>query len=128
MADDAAAGGERLKVLVVDDSADFASLLAESLVDQGYEAHVAHDGDSALALVERVQPHCVLFDVGMPNMDGNQLSRALRERHGDDIVLIAISGYPDTDRAVEAAYARADHYLRKPFDLEVLHRILKPGR
>ena len=118
---------ETLRVLVVDDSEDFAGLLADSLEDQGYAVSIAHDGDMALEMVEREQPHCVLFDVGMPNMDGNQLSRRLRERHGDDIVLIAISGYPDTDRAVEAAYARADHYLRKPFDLEVLHRILKPG-
>ena len=118
---------ETLRVLVVDDSEDFAGLLADSLEEQGYAVSIAHDGGMALEMVERQQPHCVLFDVGMPNMDGNQLSRRLRERHGDDIVLIAISGYPDTDRAVEAAYARADHYLRKPFDLEVLHRILKPG-
>ena len=118
---------EALRVLVVDDSEDFAVLLAHSLEEKGYAVHIAHDGDEALTLVERVRPHCVLFDVGMPNMDGNQLSKALRERYGDDIVLIAISGYPDTDRAVEAAYARADHYLRKPFDLDVLHRILKPG-
>ena len=117
---------EPLRVLVVDDSPDFASLLADSLAQEGYAVRTAHGGDEALAIVENDRPHCVLFDVGMPHMDGNQLSRALRERHGDDIVLIAISGYPDNDRAVEAAYARADHYLRKPIDLSALHRILKP--
>lgn len=113
-------------MLVVDDSEDFAGLLAASLEDLGFAVRIAADGESALALVEQEPPHCVLFDVGMPRMDGNELSRTLRERHGDDIVLIAISGRSPTDRAVDAAYTRADHYLQKPFDLEVLRKILKP--
>ena len=115
-----------VRVLVVDDVADAAEVLAETLALSGYKVSVASDGAKALASIEAEQPHCVLLDIGMPGMDGNQLARTLRERYGDDIVLIAVTGREHDDERVSDTFARVDHYLQKPVDPDVLRKLLPP--
>ena len=115
-----------VRVLVVDDVADAAEALAETLELSGYKVQVAADGARALALIEKQQPHCVLLDIGMPGMDGNELTRTLRTRYGDDIVLIAVTGREHDDERVSDTFARVDHYLQKPVDPEVLRKLLPP--
>ena len=115
-----------VRVLVVDDVADAAEALAETLEMSGYKVSVASDGARALALIETHQPHCVLLDIGMPGMDGNELTRTLRTRYGDDIVLIAVTGREHDDERVSDTFARVDHYLQKPVDPEVLRKLLPP--
>jgi CheY-like chemotaxis protein len=119
-------GDDDVRVLVVDDVADAAEALAETLELSGYKVSVASNGVRALALIEAEQPHCVLLDIGMPGMDGNQLTRALRERYGDDIVLIAVTGREHDDARVSDTFARVDHYLQKPVDPDVLKKLLPP--
>jgi DNA-binding response OmpR family regulator len=109
-----------------DDVADAAEALAETLGLSGYKVQVAGDGARALALIEEQQPHCVLLDIGMPGMDGNELARTLRERYGDDIVLIAVTGREHDDERVSDTFARVDHYLHKPVDPDVLRKLLPP--
>jgi len=92
----------------------------------GYKVWVATDGAGALALIETHQPHCVLLDIGMPGMDGNQLTRTLRDRYGDDIVLIAVTGREHDDERVSDTFARVDHYLQKPVDPDQLRKLLPP--
>ena len=115
-----------VKVVVVDDFVDAAEALAETLMISGYKVWVATDGPGALALIETHQPHCVLLDIGMPGMDGNELTRTLRTRYGDDIVLIAVTGREHDDERVSDTFARVDHYLQKPVDPEVLRKLLPP--
>jgi CheY-like chemotaxis protein len=115
-----------VRVLVVDDVADAAEALAETLELSGYKVQVAADGARALALIEKQQPHCVLLDIGMPGMDGNELARTLRQRYGDDIVLIAVTGREHDDERVSDTFARVDHYLQKPVDPDVLRKLLPP--
>jgi len=115
-----------VRVVVVDDFIDAAEALAETLTMSGYKVWVATDGASALTLIETHKPHCVLLDIGMPGMDGNQLTRALRERYGDDIVLIAVTGREHDDARVSDTFARVDHYLQKPVDPDVLRKLLPP--
>jgi DNA-binding response OmpR family regulator len=115
-----------VRVLVVDDVADAAESLAETLEMSGYKVAVATDGARALALIEAEQPHCVLLDIGMPGMDGNQLARLLRDRYGDDIVLIAVTGREHDDERVSDTFARVDHYLQKPVDPDQLKKLLPP--
>ena len=117
---------DEVRVLVVDDMADAAEALAETLALSGYKVTVASDGARALAQIEAEQPHCVLLDIGMPGMDGNQLARALRERYGDDIVLIAVTGREHDDERVSDTFARVDHYLQKPVDPDLLRKLLPP--
>ena len=115
-----------VRVVVVDDFIDAAEALAETLMMSGYKVWVATDGSGALALVETHRPHCVLLDIGMPGMDGNELTRTLRTRYGDDIVLIAVTGREHDDERVSDTFARVDHYLQKPVDPEVLRKLLPP--
>lgn len=113
-------------VLVVDDYPDAAEALARTLELGGYKVWTAADGEQALAMVAEHRPHCVLLDIGMPGMDGNVLARTLRERYGDDIVLIAVTGREKDDKGVAETFDRVDHYLQKPVDPEVLRKLLPP--
>ncbi|HEV7578721.1 MAG TPA: response regulator [Caldimonas sp.] len=115
-----------VRVVVVDDVADAAEVLAETLSLSGYKVWTATDGAAALALIEERKPHCVLLDIGMPGMDGNELTRTLRARYGDDIVLIAVTGREHDDERVSDTFARVDHYLQKPVDPDVLRKLLPP--
>jgi len=115
-----------VRVVVVDDFIDAAEALAETLMMSGYKVWVATDGAGALTLIETHQPHCVLLDIGMPGMDGNELTRTLRSRYGDDIVLIAVTGREHDDERVSDTFARVDHYLKKPVDPDVLRKLLPP--
>ena len=115
-----------VRVVVVDDVVDAAEVLAETLALSGYKVWIATDGAGALALIETHRPHCVLLDIGMPGMDGNELTRTLRTRYGDDIVLIAVTGREHDDERVSDTFARVDHYLQKPVDADVLRKLLPP--
>ncbi len=115
-----------VRVVVVDDVADAAEALAATLSLSGYKVWIAGDGAAALALVELHHPHCVLLDIGMPGMDGNELTRTLRASYGDDIVLIAVTGREHDDERVSDTFSRVDHYLQKPVDPDVLRKLLPP--
>jgi len=117
---------DEARVIVVDDAVDVAEAMAMALEADGYKVWVAHDGNEALALVAEHAPHCVLFDIDMPGLDGSELSLRLREAHGDDLILIAVTGWSDKDSRVAEAFARVDHYLRKPVDPAVLRKVLPP--
>ena len=88
----------------------------------GYEAHVAHDGERALALARDVAPEVVVADIGLPDMDGVELARTIRALVvGDPPFLIALTGR----RAEEIARLGVfDHVLRKPVDIPALERVL----
>jgi CheY-like chemotaxis protein len=74
---------EEVRVVVVDDDDDASSALALALELDGYSVKTAQDARQALVLVADYQPHCVLMDLGLPDMDGCELARQLREpRHG----------------------------------------------
>lgn len=116
----------RAKVLVVDDVADLADSLVALLRLEGFDAQAAYDGGHALALAESFDPHCILFDIGMPGVDGLELAERLRRLHGDSIVLLAMTGRSRTDPRVASALGLVDHYFAKPVELETLLKVLAP--
>ncbi|MDQ2927127.1 MAG: response regulator [Pseudomonadota bacterium] len=115
---------EDVRVIVVDDDREVAETLAAALEFDGYRVKIADNGAQAVALVAEFAPHCVLLDVEMPGMDGDELSKRLREGYGDEIVLIAVTGGRDKDKRVHDTFDRVDHYLKKPVDLDLLRRLL----
>ena len=117
---------DEVRVVVVDDHVDGAESLAGVLALNGYAVKTAHDGALAWALIEEFQPLCVLFDIKMPGIDGAELSQRLRERYGNDMVLIAITGAPEDDQQVAETFARVDYYLQKPLDIAKLQVALPP--
>ncbi|HWN68997.1 MAG TPA: hybrid sensor histidine kinase/response regulator, partial [Haliangium sp.] len=80
------------RVLLVDDNADAAEMLAQVLRRVGHELAVAHDGPSALATARSFQPDVALLDIGLPVMDGYELARHLRAALPRPPLFIAITG------------------------------------
>ena len=122
----ASASTEDVRVVVVDDDPDAAFTLRDLLQFDGYNVRVAHNAEEALAAVAEHQPLCVLLDIGLPGMDGNQLARELRAQHGASLVLVAVTGLGGEQNRLEAVRAGVDHVLVKPVDPKRLGTLLPP--
>jgi PAS domain S-box-containing protein len=118
-------GSAGYRVLVVDDNKDAATSLAMLLRLQGHEAQVAHDGLTALAMAASYRPKVILLDIGMPEMDGYEVARRLRQEPGcQSIVLAALTGWGQKEDRRRTAEAGFDHHLVKPPDAKALSDLL----
>jgi CheY-like chemotaxis protein len=110
---------------VVDDNADAATTLTMLLDVLGHTALVEYSPSSALARARRERPDVCLLDIGLPEMDGNELARRLRTQpETADALLVAITGYGqerDRKNAIEAGF---DHHMVKPVDTGRLGALL----
>ena len=113
-------------LVIVDDDLDAVQSLQVLLEMDGYSVFSAVTAQAALDLVEQHQPVGVILDLGMPLMDGLQLARELRERHGADLPLIALTGWSDRAKRDEAWGAGEDHVLVKPIELDTLRKFFPP--
>jgi signal transduction histidine kinase/CheY-like chemotaxis protein len=116
---------EILKIMVVDDNIDAATMLAMLLETYGHKVAIAHRADQALDRSEKETPNVFILDIGLPDVDGNQLARLLRARHKTaNSILIALTGYGLPEDHERTAAAGFDHHLVKPVDIEKLYKIL----
>ena len=115
-----------LRVLVDDDYADAAAVLALMLRLDGHEVRTAGDGRSALREVAADPPDVVFCDIGLPDMDGYEVARRVRETIGPGrTALVALTGRgSDEDRARSRA-AGFDHHLVKPVDPQEVEDMLR---
>lgn len=120
-------GGCR-RVLVIDDNDDVRDALAAALTSHGHDVRAAPDGPAGLTLASECEPEFVLIDIGLPGMDGFEVGRRLRERHGDAPFLVAITGYGRTEDRESSRAAGFDLHLTKPVNLEQLRSIVGGGR
>ncbi len=113
------------RVLVVDDNADSAESLALLLRIEGHLVETAHDGGSAVALAERLQPDAILLDLGMPGMNGYEVCEAIRSRPwGRSILMVAQTGWGQAQDRVRTLEAGFDAHLTKPIDPDAVHEML----
>ncbi len=105
----------RRRVLVVDDNADAADLLAHLLGSKGHEVVVATDAPQALELAAEFHPEVALLDIGLPVMDGYELARRLRIQNSD-VRLIAVTGYGQERDRTRSRAAGFDAHMVKPVD------------
>jgi CheY-like chemotaxis protein len=119
------AGLQGIAALVVDDNHDAGDSLGQVLTLLGAEVRVARDGREALEMFAAFQPRVVLLDIGMPEMNGYDVARAIRTRFPrSPATLVALTGWGqegDRRRAREAGF---DHHLVKPAELTVLQELL----
>ncbi|HWT03914.1 MAG TPA: response regulator transcription factor [Pyrinomonadaceae bacterium] len=106
------------RILVVDDESQIARVLRTGLKTRGYDVRVAPDGVSALETVNDWRPDLVVTDLAMPNLDGLQLCRRLREVSQIPIIVLSVRGEEKTK--VEALDAGVDDYVTKPFGMDEL--------
>jgi two-component system nitrogen regulation response regulator NtrX len=107
----------RASVLVVDDEAAIRDSLHMILEYEGYRVDEAGNGSQALTKVAERAPDAVVLDIKMPEMDGLELLKALRER-GYDMPVLMISGHADVATAVEATRRGAYDFFEKPLQRE----------
>jgi PAS domain S-box-containing protein len=112
------------RVLVVDDDGDAADTLAQIIELFGHTAAVVHDGPSAIARVRQDPPDVVLCELGLPDLSGYDVARALRAEGPPGLRIVALSGYAQDDdlrRAVEAGF---DAHIAKPADPAEIEKLL----
>lgn len=111
------------RILVVDDEPPIRRLLRTSLSSQGFQVTEAATGHNALVEIERSEPDLVILDLGLPDIQGQELIRILRDQ-GSSLPILVLSSRADERGKVEALDLGADDYVTKPFGTdELLARI-----
>jgi len=111
------------KVLIVEDDPNIVDLIRSNLAVRGFDTLVSTDGSKALTLLETQEPDIVLLDLMLPEADGFELCRQIRERSSVAIIVVSARG-GERDK-VTALNMGADDYMTKPFGIEeLLARIL----
>jgi CheY-like chemotaxis protein len=110
-----------LRILVVDDNVDAASMLSMLLEAGGHEVMTEHGARAALARAEAEAPQVCILDIGLPEMDGNELAHRLRAMpQTAGAMLIAVTGYGQENDRKQTLAAGFDHHLVKPVDAREL--------
>ncbi|WP_224240371.1 response regulator [Hyalangium gracile] len=112
------------RILLVEDNSDARQALKDLLELWGHQVEVAHDGMDGVAMALEGRPDLALVDIGLPGLDGYRVAQELRARVGEEIRLVAITGYggpEDRHRAIQAGF---DHHLVKPVKPDELDRLL----
>ncbi len=118
-----------LKVMIVDDDPIALEMLANFLQVAGYNVELASNGKEALEKMRHYTPRIVISDVDMPEMNGVELCRAIRNRQSIQYTyLILLTSHSDSNSVLLGLDAGADDYLSKPFRHEELRLRLEGGR
>lgn len=113
------------KIAIVEDNGDVRDLLRLKLSRLGHEVVTARDGHEGVAIVLGERPDLALVDLGLPGIDGYEVARTVRERLGDGVVLVAVSGFglpDDKRRALESGF---DEHITKPADVKDIESVLR---
>jgi DNA-binding response OmpR family regulator len=116
----------RRKILCIEDDHETAALIAEELVDRGFEASVAYDGVEGFTAILKEMPDLVLCDISMPKMSGFEVLErltAIAPRLGH-IPFVFLTALTDRDSELKGRQLGADDYVTKPIDFEILGTII----
>src|SRR6185503_2996700 len=116
------------KILIADDEPSNRRILAQELTHKGFAVDTARGGKEALSKIESVPPDLVILDYMMPDMNGLDVLKELRQR-GNDTPVILITAYGSVERAVEVMKAGAYDFITRPFDPDhielVVHKAIE---
>jgi PAS domain S-box-containing protein len=114
------------RVMVIDDNLDAANALRYLLENDGHEVKVAVDGSAGLAVARQFKPDFLLLDIGLPNLNGYEIARRMRQdetlRH---VTIIAITGYGQSNDRARALAAGFDHHMTKPVEFHTLQKLFR---
>jgi DNA-binding response OmpR family regulator len=108
----------------VDDNHDSADALAMLLRLSGHEVVTAYDGSEALTTAAQRQPDVILLDIGLPGLNGYDVAQRIRRQRGNDVVLVALTGWGQEEDRRLSAQAGFDAHLVKPVDYAGLTSLL----
>ena len=112
-----------ITVMVIDDQPGIRRLLAEVLQEDGYNVAIAANGHEALQKVKEITPQLILMDMKMPGMDGLETFRELKKA-GKGERVIMMTAYGELELVKEALNLGAYKYLTKPFDINLIKKIV----
>jgi DNA-binding NarL/FixJ family response regulator len=114
------------KILYVEDHRETATLVAQELVERGFNVRIAHDGQEGLLAILKDKPDLVLCDIRMPIMSGFEVLERLTETapHLGHMPFVFLTALSDRDNELKARQLGADDYVTKPIDFDVLTAII----
>lgn len=113
-----------LRILIVDDHPDITDSLAMLIRHWGIRVQVANHGKSALAILGEFNPHIILLDIGMPEMDGYEVAKKIRQnRQYDSIKLVALTGWNQKKDRIKSKNYGFNEHIAKPIDMDDLHEL-----
>jgi len=115
-------------VVIVEDNRDAREMLRTTLELERYVVTTAADGLAGLREIRRANPDLVLIDLGLPGLDGFETARQVRAMVGEDVLLVALTGYGDAESRRRAIDAGFDLHVVKPVDPEELLRLIAAYR
>ena len=114
-----------MRLLLVEDDVMVASGIKLGLTDAGYAVDWVGSGERAEEVLRTESFDAAIIDIGLPAMDGYQLARELRRRHGKaELLLVAVTGYGQKQDYVRAMEAGFDHHFVKPVDPAELEAVI----
>jgi DNA-binding response OmpR family regulator len=117
---------QKKKILCIEDDRETAGLIAEELLDRGYEVSIAHDGREGLAAILKFMPDLVLSDISMPAMSGFEVLERLVELapRFSRMPFVFLTALTDRDNELKGRQLGADDYVTKPIDFDMLATII----
>src|SRR5690242_11325659 len=114
------------KILCIEDDHETAALIAEELVERGFEVSVAYNGQEGFAAILRIYPDLVLCDINMPGMSGFEVLERLSalSPHFESIPFVFLTALADRNNELKGRKLGADDYVTKPIDFDVLGEII----
>jgi DNA-binding response OmpR family regulator len=114
------------KILCIEDDRDTASLIAEELVDRGFEVVIAHEGHEGFISILKGIPDLVLCDVGLPQMSGFELLKRLNQLSPrvERVPFVFVTALAGRDDELRGRQLGADDYVTKPIDFDILESII----
>jgi len=109
-------------ILIIEDDKDFAELLAERLKEEGYNAFVAFTGSEGIKEIEEINPQCVTLDIHLPDINGIEILKKLKQKNLSLPVVIITSD--DTVKKEVLPY-HPESFFVKPIDFNKLKNVLK---
>jgi len=118
---------KKITIGIVDDKATIRSLLEEFFQQEGFTVYTANDGKKAISLVEKINPHILLMDLRMPDMNGLEALCEIKKNKPEQLVIM-MTAYEEEDIVEQAMKQGACAHISKPFDLyelvEIIHNTL----
>ncbi|WP_404986510.1 response regulator transcription factor [Chryseobacterium sp. M5] len=113
-----------MKILIIEDNLRVSSLMKRGLESQGYEIYISEDAEDALVIVERIDFDLIITDIMLPQMNGIELSKMIKQKH-PDLPIIMLTALGTIDEKMEGFDAGADDYMVKPFEIRELYARIK---
>lgn len=111
------------KILIVDDEIQIRRILRITLEAEGYKVFESENGQDALVQAATVNPHLIILDLGLPDMDGNVVLNRLREWNSSPVIILSVRN--SEEDLIKALNDGADDYITKPFNTRELHARIK---